>query len=142
MQAKLVAQEVEAAFVGGGVSDVACVTGAALIGGHDRVYEPDGQAESLVHRPHPTGVTPRQIVVNGHYVDAFAFPRQPGDGGYRSQRFALARLHFRDPAIGQRECARQLHVMHFQVENPLGGDGGSGDRCNQTVRGLEIWLGG
>ena len=60
--------------------------------------------------PHPFGVAPGEIVVDGHDVHALAGERVEVDGKRGDERLALARPHLGDAAVVQHHAADQLHV--------------------------------
>jgi hypothetical protein len=65
------------------------------------------------------GVTPGEIVVDGHEVDALTEQRVEVRRERRDEGLALARLHLRDPSEVQRGPAHQLHVEVTLAEHPL-----------------------
>ncbi len=92
-----IAKKIEPDLVGCGVGDVAGVGLAAFFDPHALLDASYGKPKELIDTAHPLRVAAGQIIVHGHYVNAFAFPRVPGDRGHRRQRLAFASLHFGDP---------------------------------------------
>ena len=68
------------------------------------------EAERVIHRPHPLGVTLGQVVVHGHDVDTASGDRVEIRGQRRHQRLALAGGHLADLALVQNHAADQLDV--------------------------------
>ena len=66
----IVAQIVEAEFVVLAVSDVGEVGGLAILVAHPVHDDADAEPEKIVDAPHPFGVAPRQVVVDGDDVHA------------------------------------------------------------------------
>src|SRR4051794_31516047 len=66
---------------------------------------------------HPLGVAPRQVIVHGDDVDAFAFECVQITGERRDQCFSFAGLHFGDTAAMQYDAANELNVEmpHVQI---------------------------
>ena len=88
-------------------------------------------AERVVHRAHPVGVAPREVVVDGHDVNAA--PRQRVEiGGQRGdERLALARLHLRYLALMQNDAADELDIVVALPKRALGGFADGGERPRQ-----------
>ena len=132
----VVAQIVEAVFVVGAVGDVARIGFLAL--GIVEAVDDDtgGHAEEAVDLPHPFGVAPGEIVVDGDDVDALAGQRVEVDRQRRHQRLAFAGLHLGDVAFVQHHAADQLHVEMPLAEGALGrlADGGEGRNQNIVER--------
>ena len=65
---------------------------------------------------HPFGIPSRQIVVDGHNMDAFSGQGVQIRRQSRHQGFALTCFHFCDFAFVQHDAANQLNieVAHFQ----------------------------
>ena len=133
----VVAQIVEAVFVVGAVGDVARIGFLAL--GIVEAVDDDagGHAEEAVDLPHPFGVAPGEIVVDGDDVDALAGQRVKVDRKRRDQRLAFAGLHLGDIAFVQHHAADQLHVEMPLAERALGRLAHGGEGRNQKfVEGL------
>ena len=135
----VVAQIVEAVFVVGAVGDVARIGFLAL-----RIVEAmddhtDAEAEEVVDLPHPFGVAPGEVVVDGNDVDALAGQRVEVDRKRCDQRLAFAGLHLGDVAFVQHDAADQLHVEMPLAERALGRLAHGGEGRNQNVvQGLAI----
>jgi hypothetical protein len=115
----VVAQIVEAELVVRAVSHVGGVRGLLGLLRHLRQVDADGQAEEGVEAPHPLGVAPRQVVVDGDDVNALAGERVQVDRQGRHQRLALAGAHFGDLAGVERHAADQLDVEMAHLQRPL-----------------------
>ncbi len=110
----VVAEIVEAELGVRAVGDIAGVLGAA----HGRrlvvLDAADGEAEKLVHFPHPLGVARGEVIVHRHQMgvagERVQVQRHGGD-----ERLAFARRHFRDPAVVQGDPAEDLHVKWDHV---------------------------
>jgi hypothetical protein len=113
----VVAEVVEAEFVVGAVRDVAAVGDLSFLIVQIVLDDADRHAEETVDFPHPLGVAPRQIVVDGDDVDAFAFEGIEVRGKRRDERFTFARLHFGDLPLVQDAAADQLHVEMPHVQH-------------------------
>ena len=92
----VVAQVVEADFVVRDVGDVAVVGVAPLRRVEIVLNDADGQAEELVDRPHPLGVAPGQVIVDGDDVHAAPFERARVHRQRGDERLAFAGLHLGD----------------------------------------------
>ena len=135
----VVAQIVEAVFVVGAVGDVAGI-GFLALGIVEAVDDhAGGQAEEAVDLPHPFGVAPGEVVVDGDDVDALAGQRVEIDRKRRDQRLAFAGLHLGDVAFVQHHAADQLHVEMPLAERALGRLAHGGEGRNQNVvEGLAV----
>ena len=132
MERDLIAEVVEADFVGSGVGDVAGVGGAAGFGGETLANTAAGAAEEMVDGAHPFGVAGGEVVVDGHHVDAFSFTGsfatcEPENGGHGGEGLAFAGLHFGDAAAAKGESSPELDVEHALAQGAFGGNGGEGD---------------
>ena len=135
----VVAQIVEAVFVVGAVGDVAGI-GLLALGIVEAVDDhADGEAEEVVDLPHPFGVAPGEVVVDGDDMDALAGQRVEIDRKRRDQRLAFAGLHLGDVAFMQHHAADQLHVEMPLAERALGRLAHGGEGRNQNVvEGLAV----
>ena len=135
----VVAQIVEAVFVVGAVGDVARI-GFLALGVVEPVHDDaDGEAEEVVDLPHPFGVAPGEVVVDGDDVDALAGQRVEVDRQRRDQRLAFAGLHLGDVAFVQHHAADQLDVEMPLAERALGRLAHGGEGRNQdVVEGLAV----
>ncbi len=115
----VVAQVVEAELVVGAVRDVRRV-GRPLDGGVVDVGTDaaDRQAEPTVDPSHPLGVAGGEVFVDGHHVHASSVEGVEVGRERGHERFALAGLHFRDPAEVQRHAPHQLHIEVALTEDP------------------------
>ena len=93
----------------------------------------DGEPEELVDLPHPFGVAPGEIVVDGDDMHAAAGQRVEIDRQRRDQRLAFAGLHLGDPALVQHHAADQLDVEMALAERALGGLAHGGESGHQNV---------
>ena len=78
-----------------------------------------GQSVKHVQRPHPLGVTLRQVVVDGHHVHALARKGVQEHRQGRHEGLAFARGHLRDLALVQGDAADQLHVVMDHIPGDL-----------------------
>jgi hypothetical protein len=115
-KAEAVAQVVEAGFLGGDVGDVPRVCLPSRGRRHSFLHHAHAETEPFVNRPHPCGVAPRQIVVEGE--DVRSAPRERGEerGGDRRQRLAFASRHLGDGAAVKRETSQNLDVVEALAE--------------------------
>ena len=132
----VVAEIIEAVFVVGAVGDIARIGFLAL--GIVEAVDDDtgGHAEEAVDLPHPFGIAPGEIVVDGDDVDALAGQRIEVDRERCDQRLAFTGLHLGNIALVQHHAANQLHVEMPLAERPLGSlaDGGEGRDQNIVER--------
>ena len=125
----IVAQVVEPELIVGAVGNVGCISVGPSAGAH--MLEPalstvvrqivklsrvmlqcgDRDSETFKHFPHPMGVTPSQIIVHCHQMNALARKRVQVGRQRRHQRLALARPHLRDLAFVQHHAAHQLNII-------------------------------
>ena len=117
----VVAQVVEAELVVLAVSDIGAIGDLALLIGHAVDDDADRQAEEIVNSPHPFGIAPRQVVVDGDDVHTASRQRVQHRGQSRDQRLALAGFHFGDSSLMQHHAADELHVEVALADSPLGG---------------------
>ena len=136
----VVSQVVEAEFVVGHVGDVTAVGFSSL-----RVVEvvndhTDRKPQEAVYLAHPGSVALREVVVDGHDVDAAPAERIQIGGECRDERLPLARLHLGDRASVEHDAADQLHVVVALSEGSLGGFAHGGERLGQeVVQGLALF---
>ena len=117
----VVTKVVKAKLGVGGVSDITGVIALAVEGGHVVLDQAHAQAEEAMDLPHPLGIAPGQVVVDGDHMHTTAgegveIGRQGGDQG-----LALAGLHLGDLAVVQHHAADQLHIEVAHAEHPLAG---------------------
>ncbi len=116
----VVAQIIETELVVRAVGHIRAVRRLPFLVGEPMDDDADREAEEAVNLAHPFRVAPRQVVVDGHDVHAFAFEgiqvhRQRGD-----QCFTLACFHFRDLAGVKNDAADKLDVEMPHYEDPFG----------------------
>ena len=126
-RARRVAQVVEAGFLRGEVRDVGGVGPLALGDAHPLLHEADGEPQPLVDRPHPGGVAPGEVVVEGEDVRAAAGQGLEEDGGDRGERLALAGRHLRDLPLREGEAGQDLLVERALPEGAPGRLAGEGE---------------
>ncbi len=131
----VVAEIVEAELVVRAVGDVGPVLGLAFLADrvHIRLNGADGQAQGLIDRPHPLGVSFGQVIVHGDQVDVPSgqvdqIDRQRGD-----ERLAFTGGHFGDPAVIKDVAADELDVEMPHLDVPPGGLANGGERLGQKV---------
>ena len=115
----VVAQIVETEFVIGPIRDVGAIGFPPFVIVQAVPDNTNAQAQKLIQPAHPLGVAPRQVIVDGYDVDAFAFEGIQICGKSSNQRLAFTGLHFRDTALMQDNSADELHVEMTHVENAL-----------------------
>src|SRR5215813_6985036 len=111
--AKSVAQEIEAGFFGGGVSDIGGVGRPASVNAHAFLNGVDAQTQEAVDRPHPCGVAAGEIVVESQHVNATTGARIQTCRRHSRQSLALAGLHLDELSATQRNAGH-----HLDVERP------------------------
>ena len=135
----VVAQIVEAVFVVGAVGDVARIGLLALAVVEAVDDHAGGHAEETVDLPHPFGVAPGEVIVDGDDVDALAGQRIEIDRKGCDQRLAFAGFHLGDVAFMQHHAADQLDVEMPLAERALGRLAHGGEGRNQNVvEGLAV----
>src|SRR6202044_2419985 len=96
-------------------------------------------AEETIDLPHPFGVAPGEIVVDGDDMDALAGQRIEIDRKGGNQRLAFAGLHLGNVAFVQHHAADQLNVEMALAERALGRLAHGGESRNQNVvEGLAV----
>ena len=99
----------------------------------------DRHAEEAVDAAHPFRVAPRQVVVDGDDVDAFAFERVEIRGQRRDERLAFTGFHFGDGAVVQHDPADQLDVVVPHLQHAFAGFAHHGKRLGlHVVDGLAV----
>ena len=126
LEGERVAQVVEARLLGGEVGDVAGVGPLPLGDGHPLLHEADRQPEPLVDRPHPGGVPPGEVVVEGEDVRAPAREGLQEDGRHRGERLPLAGGHLGDLPLREGEAGQDLLVERPLAEGAPGRLAGEG----------------
>ena len=129
----VVAQVVEAVFVVGPVRDVRSVGDLPLLIVQLVLDDADRHPEEPVDLAHPLGVAAGEVVVHRDDVDALALERVQVGGQRRDERLALARLHFRDPALVQHDAANELDVEMPHVQGAASGLANDRERFRQDV---------
>ena len=115
----VVAQVVEAELGVRPVRDVGGVRLAPLGERHHVLDGADASAELLVDRPRPLGVALREVVVDGHEVDALARERVQVQRLHGDEGLSLAGLHLGDVALVEDDPAHQLDVEEPDSERAL-----------------------
>ena len=112
----VVTQVVETELVVGAVGDVA-VVGAATCGrvGLVLVDAVDGEAEELVHRAHPFGVTFGQVVVHSDHMHALACQGIEVDRQRSHEGLTFTSGHLSNLALVQHDTANDLAVVVHHV---------------------------
>ena len=129
----VVAQIVEAQLVVRGVHDVQAIDRLARGGIQARLDRTDGEAEILVDRPHPVGVTTREVVVDRDQVAGPVRQRVERQRQSGHEGLALAGPHLRDLALMEHVAAHQLHVIVPHAEGALTRDAGQREHAGQAV---------
>ena len=127
----VVAQVVEAELVVLAVGDIGAIGDLALLVGQAVDDHADRQAEKSVDAPHPFGVAPRQVVVDGDDVHAASRQRVEHGGQSRDEGLALAGFHFGDAPLMQDHAADKLHVEVALADSPFGGLAHDGEDLRQ-----------
>ncbi|MNO57541.1 hypothetical protein D3C76_480810 [compost metagenome] len=129
----VVAQVVETEFVVGAVGNVGRVGGALFFRRLEGRDDADRQAEELVQRAHPVGVTAGQVVVDGDHVHALAGQCVEVHGQGTDQGLAFTGTHFCDHALVQGHATDQLHVEVAHAHHALAGLTGHGEGFGQQL---------
>ena len=106
----VVAEVIEAEFVVRTVGDVAGVFFPPLERVHGVLDAPDGQAEILVHLPHPDAVTLCQVIVDRDEVDPTAGKRVKVYRHCRHERFPFTSGHLGNLPLMEHHAADELDV--------------------------------
>ncbi len=112
---------VEAGFLRGDVGHVRLVGGTPCGGRHPLLHGADRHPEPAIDRPHPFGISAREIVVERQDVHAAAGERVKRRGHHRGQRLAFAGEHLDHVPVVQRERRDELHVERALPEGTAGG---------------------
>ena len=140
----VVAQVVEAELVVRPVGDVRLVGRLAGRLGHVVADAADREPEEAVDLVHPLGVALREVVVDGHDVDAAAGERVQVRRQRRDEGLALARLHLGDLALVEDHAADQLDVEVTLADRALHrlahGREGLGDQVVERLAVLDALL--
>ena len=117
----VVAQVVKPKLVVGAVGDIGVVGGLLGLALHARHVHTHAQSQEVVQAPHPLGVAPGQVVVDGHHVHALARQgiEHHRQGGH--QRFAFAGAHLGDLAAVQGHATDELHIEVPHLQRALAG---------------------
>ena len=135
----VVAQVVETEFVVGAVGDIGGVGGALLFRRLEGGDDTHGQAEELVQRAHPVGVTTGQVFVDRDHVHALAGQCVEIDRQGTYQGLALTGTHLGDLAFMQGHAADQLHIEVAHAHHSLTGlTGHSEGFGKQLVEGFAL----
>ncbi len=118
VERRVIAEEVEAGFLGGDVGDVGGVGVAAAVPIQAGDDGGGAQAEEVVQRRHPRRVASGEIVVRGEDVDPAARERVQDCRRHGGERLALAGGHLGEAALMQRDAGGQLHVERAQAQPP------------------------
>ena len=135
---KLVAQDIEADLVDGGVGDIALVCGPTFLAGRIGGDPADCQTHRLDQRSHPFGVAAGQIVIDGHHVDAAPAECVPRRGDRTGECFSLTGAHLDDVPGHHPQRAEQLDVEGAQAGGPLGRHPSDGQELRGVGRGGEV----
>ena len=106
----VVAKVVEAELVVRAVGHVGAVGHLPFLVREPVDDDPHREAEELIHRPHPLGVAPRQVIVHRDHVHAAAGQCVQVHRERRDERFSFAGLHLGDPARVKDDAADELGV--------------------------------
>ena len=84
-----------------------------------------------MHLAHPFGITPGQVVVHRHHMDAAAGEGIEVRRQRRHQGLAFPGLHLGDLAVVQDHPAQQLHIEVAHAEHALTGLAHDRERLRQ-----------
>ncbi len=134
---EIVAQIIKTQFIVGRVGNVGVVGSTFFVLRLSGFRYTDCQPKEFVDRPHPVGITLREVFVNRDNMYTIAtqcveIRRQRGN-----QRLALAGTHFSDVALVQHHAANELHVERSQTQCAPGRFTGNREGLRQdVVKGL------
>jgi hypothetical protein len=117
---EVVAQVIEPELVVGAVGDVGRIGGTLLVRRLVALDDADGESQEPIDRPHPVGVSLREILVDRDDVHALAREGVQVGGERRDEGLALAGAHLGDLALMQRDAADQLDVEVAHPERAAG----------------------
>ena len=134
-----IAQVIEPGFLGGHVGHVRVVRGAPRGGRHPFMHVGDGQTQHSIHRAHPVGVAPGQIVVERQDVHAPIGHGVERRRHHRRERLPLPRQHLDHGAGVQRQRGDDLLVEGTLPQHPMGrfarqGEHGHAQRAGRFAR--------
>ncbi len=106
----IVAQIVEAEFVVGSICDITGILLLTFLVGEIMHNATGAEAQKLIDRTHPGGITPGEIIVHRYNVNSI--PSQCVQVNRKSghQRLAFAGFHFRNVPVMQNHAANKLHI--------------------------------
>ncbi len=129
----VVAQIVEAVFVVGAVGNIGSVGFTLRRRRQTGHIDAHAHTKEFEQRTVVFGVTLRQIVVDGHHVDAFTGQRVEVRRQGRGQRFTFTSTHLGDAAIVKHHTAQQLDVEVAHAEHTLTGFANDGKGFRDQV---------
>ena len=106
----IVAQVIEAELVVGPIGDIRLVCRPAFRFGHVVPDHTDAQAQKLVDRSHPFGITPGQIVIHRDHVNTVTGQGVEVDSKSGDQGFPFPGLHLSNFALMKDFTTDELHV--------------------------------
>ena len=113
---KVIAEVIEAHFVVGTVSYVACVSLLFVLVFHTGNRDAYGKPHKFVNLSHPLRVTGSEVIVYGNDVNAFPGKRVKVRGKGCDEGFAFAGFHFRDAPLVQAYTADYLDFIVLHSE--------------------------
>src|SRR5699024_935427 len=117
----VVTQIVETKLVVGAIGNVGligCDLGIIILLRHDHA---DGHAQKAVKAAHPVGVTPREVIVDGHDVHTLAGQRIQVNRQGSHQGLSLTGAHLGNLAMVQGDGTQQLDIKVPHAKDPLAG---------------------
>ena len=112
----VVAQVIEAELVVGPIGDIRLVSRPAFRFGHVVPDHTDAQAQKLVDRSHPFGITPGQIVIHRDHVNTLTGQGVDVDSKSGDQGFPFPSLHLSNFAPMKDLTTDELHIEMTHIQ--------------------------
>mmetsp|Transcript_25747 Transcript_25747/g.60105 ORF Transcript_25747/g.60105 Transcript_25747/m.60105 type:complete len:345 (-) Transcript_25747:386-1420(-) len=117
----LIPQVVEAQLTVCHICAFTAVSLLLLLVGHATLHNANGNTQKPEGLPNPLSITPSEVVIHGHNVNAFAFQAIEVRWQDCYEGLPLASPHFSDVALMQSNASHKLHIKMAQPENPPAG---------------------
>ena len=106
----VIPEVVKTEFIVGPICDIRIISRLFCIIAHTLDNAAHGQAQESIYLSHPLGVSPGQIVVDGHHMDTLSFKGVEIGGKGRYQSLSFTGLHLGDPALVEHDTAYDLYA--------------------------------